>query len=532
MRKLVLSLLLITILNSCGQGEKYTTPEEYQHEISDLKIEPNVGPNIGPNLIPIQSGKFTMGAVEQGFMHDWNNTPRTMTVESFYIDETEVTNYQYRQYLNWTKKVFPPSDDLYKYIYPSALPDTLAWRKPTGYYEKYVNLYLRHPAYDNYPVVGVSWIQATKYAEWRTDRVNEMILMEKGIISRDIYKSDENNDNNEQIVYGESHFITEKYIKDPYSVYGDNNLNVYIGDVGSLEDRHKMLLPKYRLPTEAEWEYAALANISNIDDDNLNMQKGRNILPWRGNTTRYSRVDKRQFVLMTGDVSKKMKNVDLLANYKANDGNDGAIITNEVKSYPPNAFGLYEMSGNVSEWVADIYRPIIDDDGCDLNYFRGNIFTRDSLDSDGNIVYITDESKYDTLINGKLIPKALPGEICKVEENDKNTYEREGYVEANNIRINHDDKQSSIYYDSDTEEPMYNENNSLINDKVRVYKGGSWEDKKYWLYPAQRRFKRQDESSSSIGFRCAMTSISNNEYDGPVDGYSRHDESKKEYPNR
>ena len=64
----------------------------------------------------------------------------------------------------------------YPEVYNKALPDTLVWRDKLGYNEPFVTHYLRHPAYKNYPVVGVSWIQANDYCIWRTDRVNERIL--------------------------------------------------------------------------------------------------------------------------------------------------------------------------------------------------------------------------------------------------------------------------------------------------------------------------------------------------------------------
>ena len=66
-------------------------------------------------------------------------------------------------------------------VYKSALPDTLVWRSKLGDNKKYVDYYLRHPAYRNYPVVGVYWLQANDFCKWRTDRVNEYILIREGI---------------------------------------------------------------------------------------------------------------------------------------------------------------------------------------------------------------------------------------------------------------------------------------------------------------------------------------------------------------
>ena len=102
-----------------------------------------------------------MGQVREDVMHDWNNTPTQQHVQSFYMDETEVTNNMYLQYLYWLKQKFPPKNQNYSNIYNGALPDTLVWRNPLGFNESMVKNYLRHPSYAKYPVVGVNWIQAT-----------------------------------------------------------------------------------------------------------------------------------------------------------------------------------------------------------------------------------------------------------------------------------------------------------------------------------------------------------------------------------
>ncbi len=558
LRNYLLIVLTITMLSSCEKTKIFLgilpspPPSATGWEINkDGKggIKSNIkykklqkGP--GPGLVLIDGGTFTMGRVQDDVMHDWNNSPKKLHVRSFYMDETEVTNESYREYLYWLKMVFPPSEDQYKYILSSALPDTLVWRNRLGANEALVNNYLRHPAYKYYPVVGVSWLQATKYADWRTDRVNEGILMDRSVIKDDIYKL-KNDGVDLPVVYGEAHFTTERYLKDPNNVFGESK-DVYDnllpdesrdsrskGGDDAPKGRHVrredgILLPKYRLPTEAEWEFAALALKENQGYENTNTIEGRKKFPWNGNTAKFSD-------------SRKQKEVKLKANFKNGRGDykgiagwstDMAGITNKVMSYPPNAYGLYDMAGNVSEWVADVYRPIIDDDANDFNYYRGNVFQRDSVDADGRIVTITDEEiLYDTLSNGKLIPRNLPGEISKVNVSYEDTYMRPNYNTADNTNYGDGDKESSIAFNSnnsdDTKDskmynspdykykrdengkPKYdtNKRTSLIDDKVRVYKGGSWADRIYWLDPAQRRFMRQDMSSNSIGFRCAMDRV-------------------------
>jgi gliding motility-associated lipoprotein GldJ len=104
------------------------------------------------------------------------------------MDETEVTNKMYAEYLYWVKAVFPPTEENYKNIYNGAIPDTLVWRNRLGYNETMTNNYLRHPAYANYPVVGVNWIQATEFCKWRTNRVNENILEQAKYLKKDTNK--------------------------------------------------------------------------------------------------------------------------------------------------------------------------------------------------------------------------------------------------------------------------------------------------------------------------------------------------------
>ena len=140
----------------------------------------------GPGLVFIEGGTFTKGQVQDDVMHDWNNSPNKQHVMSFYIDETEVTNLMYLEYLDWITLVFPQDQRQFKQLYNGALPDTLVWRNQLGYVEELTTNYLRHPAYAEYPVVGVNWLQAVQFAEWRTDRVNEFILEREAYIQEDV----------------------------------------------------------------------------------------------------------------------------------------------------------------------------------------------------------------------------------------------------------------------------------------------------------------------------------------------------------
>lgn len=442
MKKIIGLTVILVLITSCGGSdngeltgvpgrEKYFEPDPY-------------------GMVFIPQGSFNMGPSDQDVPWAENVTSKTVTVEAFWMDETEITNNEYRQfvywvrdsiirrmlaaqiedfaisedefgnpidppYLNWETKIDYKDEEvnnilqelylqpnerffgrkeldtrklMYEYYWIdlqqaanknnrynfqtkqyqgqvtnpegqkvditnrsafvfrdviNVYPDTLCWVADFtySYNEPMTTMYFWHPAYDNYPVVGVTWKQATAFCIWRTK---------------------------------------------------------YLNDVLQKEGRY--FVHDYRLPTESEWEYAARGGLD------LSMY------PWGG---MYTRNYKGCF----------------LANFKPLRGNysdDGGVTTMKVGSFEPNEWGLYDMGGNVAEWTANAYDE------------SAYIFTHD---------------------------------------------------------LNPDYK-----YNAKPDDPP--------SMKRKVIRGGSWKDIAYYLQCGTRSYEYQDTAKSYIGFRCVRTYLGSN----------------------
>ncbi|MGC1390357.1 MAG: SUMF1/EgtB/PvdO family nonheme iron enzyme [Bacteroidales bacterium] len=438
MKKVTLSaLILIVLLTGCGssnngeltgvQGrKKFFEPEPFE-------------------MAFIPAGNFMMGPSDQDAVFALNSISKSVTVDAFWMDQTEITNNKYRQFvyyvrdsilrtklgnasipdrqyfmvdkdgnaiepnvINWDEKIdpreettkatieemyYPPEERFngkkqvdvrklnysyfwvdyqsaakssYKYDYANntgkyegkvtnidgsrtdvkdrssfikhniinVYPDTLCWIRDFTYSfnDPQASLYFWHPSFDDYPVVGVSWVQATAFSIWRTNYMNSA-LRKNGVA-----------------------------------------------------DVHE-----YRLPLETEWEYAARGGLD------LSMY------PWGGP---YTRNYKGCF----------------LANFKPLRGNyidDGNVYTGKVGSYEPNEYGLYDMSGNVAEWTCCAYNP-------------------------------------------------------------------SGYIFQHDLQPNYE-------YNATPQDPPVM--------KRKVIRGGSWKDIAYFLQTSARDYEYQDSTKSYVGFR-------------------------------
>lgn len=222
-------------------------------------------------MVAVPSGTFHMGQADEDVAATQINYNKQVTISAFFMDETEITNNEYRQF---TEEITEGSeiDIPIGLTVADLLPDTTVWVKDfTHHYgDPMLRYYWSHPAFDDYPVVGVDWTAAKYFTVWRSQHLND-----------------------------------------------------YRTEVGL------PIMPGFRLPSEAEWEYAARGG------------RDMNRYPW-GNPY--------------------IRNVKgcLLANFKPGRGNyfdDGFPYTAPVATFFANDYGLYDMSGNVSEWCEDAYNP-------------------------------------------------------------------------------------------------------------------------------------------------------------------------------
>ncbi|MDR2937788.1 MAG: SUMF1/EgtB/PvdO family nonheme iron enzyme [Prevotellaceae bacterium] len=455
-------------------GWMYNDPKYGGFEVLNMHNQPT-----GPGLVFVPGGTFTMGRVTEDILRDWDNQPRRVSVDSYYIDATEVRNVDWREYVHWLGLVYQS----YPEVARKALPDTLAWRKPLAYNEPLVEYYFRLASFNEYPVVGVSWLQANEYCTWRSDRVNEISLIRAGVLDFNILEQkDDNSFNTDSYISGQYAGLVKKNLPD---ITGRNPEGRRVG----YEDG--ILFPKYRLPTEAEWEYAATAVVGS---STTGLLSDRGVYPWKGSGVR-----------QTDGANKGL----LMANFQkgrgdlmgvAGSGDGSAPMPMPVNSFWPNDFGLYCMAGNVNEWVLDVYRALSFEDINDSRPYRGNIFTSVVRDEDG-------APQRDSLGRIKRDTVGYVGNRPNYMVGDNRNYRDGDMLSAVNSELDMSKKEDransdKMYYQGVGED--HKGMTSLVNENSRVYKGGSFVDRAYWLSPGTRRFLDENQAKEDLGFRCAM----------------------------
>ncbi|HLG36414.1 MAG TPA: SUMF1/EgtB/PvdO family nonheme iron enzyme [Bacteroidia bacterium] len=343
LKSLLILAVLAQLLSGCGGGE--------QGQLTGVLKRPKWYQADPYGMVYIPAGSYNMGPSDQDVPYAVVSQSKTVTIPAFYMDNTEISNNEYRQFvywvrdslahrliggdhilnegeyneqINWKAKIrwdreeneealaelfLPESERFYKrkeidtrklnfeyywidlkqaaqrasreqgmtdrsvFIKKDVInvyPDTLTWIHDYtySYHDPLTQMYFWHPAYDDYPVVGVNWRQARAFCIWRTQLFD---------------------------TYNES-------MGDPFT-------------------------QPFRLPTESEWEYAARGGLA------------LSPYPWGGPYIRNSRGC-------------------FLANFKPMRGNymdDGGTYTVKVTAYWPNDYGLYNMAGNVSEWTSNAF---------------------------------------------------------------------------------------------------------------------------------------------------------------------------------
>lgn len=491
------------LMTACTGGEQSTTTgwNLNDSEWGGFEVSYENEQMPAPGLVFIEGGSFVMGRVTDDSRYQWNNMAHTVNVSSFFMDETEVSNRSYREFVYWMTRAY---GDEYPERVRDIYPDTNAWRDKLAWREGFVDFYFQSPIYDEYPVVGVSWEQASKFCIWRTDRVNEKILVDLGIIALDLTD-----------LRGETAFQTDVYLAGQYRGETKDGLQDYDpskgGETRQVRRTDGFLVPYYRLPTEAEWEFAALGIIGNT-------RKGRIVehktYPWAGQSLR--------------SVNRSYYG-QFLANFKRSRGdamgvagnlNDGWDYTAPVKWYFPNDYGLYHMAGNVSEWCMDVYRKSVNPNGGeDMNPFRGNVYREPIYadeeikinDTTGSIEYqnVQDDMNrrnYRQADNVNYLDGDYASNIPIPPDGNwlsiSNDEEDEG---ESNLDLSNSDSVTNMMYRRDASDQS--RVSSMLSNKVRVVKGGSWKDRAYWLQSGTRRYYDQDKSTSWIGFRCAMDAL-------------------------
>ncbi|MBQ2540641.1 MAG: SUMF1/EgtB/PvdO family nonheme iron enzyme [Paludibacteraceae bacterium] len=562
MNKVIKLFLLLSVvcLSACKQSDLNTKVSNttgwnyFDQKTTNFEAYDNLG-NVNPTgMVPIQGGVFTIGEQDEFITAPRNNLDRQITVSSFYMDKYEVTCLNWNEYLHWMKIVFAHTAPE---LVQAARPDSTVWRDELAYNEPYLENYFKHPAFSHYPIVGVTWDQAMAYCQWRTDRVNELALIQCGAIKvpdfaelnyrwavdpnkepaepmseedaelnppdegsieewnlhhpgyhldtlrelKDFTKEEARRfaevdveprrgtwDTTTVLVcrvpfnYIRDHFVfnTEKYLfsEDYNPEFGRHPHRDSYGNERKVNKADGILVTGYRLPTEAEWEFAAYAPVAG--DDGITVED--KIYPWSGYHPR--------------DLSKK--NVGRLqANFVRGRGdmmgvsgalNDCYVITAPVNSFLPNDFGLYNMAGNVNEWVLDVFRETSYQVLTEYNSFRGNVYREPKRE------------------NGKYVLDSVGCFAVEFSsDNDKRDYKDGDFGSLIDVDFPLDTTGLS-----NLENKKMDPTDVLaprITKKTRVYKGGSWADRIYWLSPSTRRYLDQDKCSNQIGFRCAMSTL-------------------------
>ncbi|MBP6662987.1 MAG: SUMF1/EgtB/PvdO family nonheme iron enzyme, partial [Paludibacter sp.] len=260
--KLATISLAITLVGCAGKtsdkGVSSVTGWKYNDkEGTEFLVKNNFKSKVPPGMVAIEGGSYTVGERGEFITASRDNKRRRITVSSFYMDQYEIRNIDWREYTNWMQRVFGKTAPK---LVARVQPNGKIWREELAYNEPYIENYFTHPSFDQYPIVGVSWEQAMDYCAWRTDRVNEKALIDAGIIEAPdfttLQKQEDFDSISTNFVFNTQKYLLQSSYKPAEGRRPKENAS---GEVAKVDMSDGILFSDFRLPTEAEWEFAAYA---------------------------------------------------------------------------------------------------------------------------------------------------------------------------------------------------------------------------------------------------------------------------------
>lgn len=466
MKKIILLLIATTLLTACGK----MMPGDGGELVGVKMASYNEPAPFG--MVLVKRGSFEMGPADKDSLWGFDNETKGVSFESFWMDETEVTNAKYRQFVYWVRdsiireRLADPAyggNDLFKITEDrlgEPIPPRLDWNRPIPWRRANEDeLRAIESVFYTHPVTGEKGLdhkQMLYKYEWydyttaalRKNNLDPQARERNTDIAIDpsetimISKDTAFIDGNGLIV---SQTIT-RALSSPFDFLHTRIVNVYPDETSWINDfkhahNEPYLKTYFTHPGYDEypvvgvsWEQAQAFCVWRTEyyKKSLNLPAGQVVekyrLPTEGEWEYAARAGKSENKYPWADSTLQNDKGCFMANFKPGDGNytdDGHLITAKVATFAPNEFGLYDMAGNVAEWTSSVYTESGQRQTSDLN--------------------------------------------------------------------------PDLNYNAAKEDPYAM--------KKKVVRGGSWKDVAHFIRSDMRTFEYQNETRSYIGFRCVRTQV-------------------------